>query len=72
MEVDEEVRRWTFTGDELVETPMASGRPTASYTLGFLCGAVEAVSGVKKVAAVETDCQSMGDELCRILVQAVR
>jgi len=38
---------------------------------GFLCGAVAHVLGGKRVAGVEMACQSMGDELCRFVVQVV-
>jgi PAS domain-containing protein len=71
IKADEERRRWTFTGDGLVERRTESGQPTCSYARGFLCGAVAHVLGGKRVAGVEMACQSMGDELCRFVVQVV-
>ena len=71
LEADEERRRSTFTGDGLVERRTESGQPTCSYARGFLCGAVAHVLGGKRVAGVEMACQSMGDELCRFVVQVV-
>lgn len=64
-------RRWTFAGEDLVETLAESPRPTGEYTRGFLCGAVARVTGAAHVAGVEIACQSMGDERCRFVVQAL-
>ena len=71
VDVDEERRRWTFTGEGLVEHSPGSQKPTSNYTRGFLCGAIDKVAGAARVAAVELACQSMGDEACRIVVQVL-
>jgi PAS domain-containing protein len=71
LEIDDERRRWTFSGDGPVERRTESGQPTCSYARCFLCGAVAHVLGGKRVAGVEMACQSMGDELCRFVVQVV-
>jgi len=70
-EADEGQRRWTFNGDGLVETRAGSGQPTCNYARGFLCGAVTHVLGGARVAGVELFCRSMGDALCRFMVQVV-
>jgi PAS domain S-box-containing protein len=70
-EADEERRRWTFSGDGLVEREVESSQPTCNYTRGFLCGAVARVVGGTRVAGVEVACQSMEDEACRFVVQVV-
>ena len=70
-ETSSDARRWIFSGDDLVESSVRSNQPTGSYTRGFLCGVVSAAIGSPKVAGVETACQSMGDELCRFVVQAL-
>lgn len=72
VEADEVRQRWTFTGDGLVERQEESDRPTGNYTRGFLCGAVAQVLGGARVAGVEVTCQSMGDDLCRFVVQVVK
>ncbi|MGA9351794.1 MAG: response regulator [Anaerolineae bacterium] len=71
IEADEERRRWTFTGDGLVETRTESGQPSCNYARGFLCSAVAHVLGGTRVAGVEMACQSMGDEVCKFVVQVV-
>ena len=71
-EADEELRRWSFTADELVESRAESGEPTGHYTRGFLCGAVSCILGGVRATSVELACQSMGDALCRFAIQAVR
>jgi PAS domain S-box-containing protein len=69
---DENLRRWTFSGDGLVETRAGSGQPTCHYTRGFLCGVMAHVLGGAQVAGVEVACQSMADLLCRFVYQAVQ
>jgi PAS domain-containing protein len=71
LKADEERRRWTFTGDGLVEIRTGSSQPSCNYARGFLCSAVAHALGGVRVAGVEMACQSMGDELCRFVVQVV-
>ena len=66
-----ELKRWTFQGSGLMESSVTTNKPTGNYTRGFLCGAVAKVSKAARVAAVETECQSMGDAFCRIVVQVL-
>ena len=70
--VEEDRRRWIFTGDGLMESYRDGTQPTGHYTRGFLCGAVSRVTGSPRVAGVETRCQSMGDDECRFAVRALR
>ena len=69
--VQENPRRWTFTGQKLMESDIESAKPTGNYTRGFLCGAVSRAVGAARVVAVETECQSMGDPCCRFMVQVL-
>lgn len=71
VETDENLRRWSFSGDGLVEIRAGSGQPTCNYTRGFLCGAMAHVLGGAQVAGVEVACQSMADPFCRFVFQAV-
>jgi PAS domain S-box-containing protein len=71
LEFDESRQRWTFWGDKLVESQTESWQPTGHYSRGFLCGAVSRVQGGVRVVGEEMACQSMGDELCRFVVQVV-
>jgi PAS domain S-box-containing protein len=71
VETDKSQRRWIFSGDGLVGLRPGSDRPTGNFALGFLCGALTRVLGGVRVAGVEVACQSMGDELCRFVVQVV-
>ena len=70
--MEEDGRRWVFIGDKLMEGVTHSVKPTGHYTRGFLCGAVSRVTGAPKVACVETNCQSMGDDCCRFIVQVLK
>lgn len=63
--------RWIFSGDGLMEIKAGSDQPTCNYTQGFLCGAVAHMLDGTRVAAAEVGCQSMGDALCRFVVQAM-
>ncbi len=65
---EETPTRWQFTGDNLVEVKKGSDCPTCNYARGYLCGAVTYQKSIK-VAAVEMACQSMGDHLCKFVVQ---
>ncbi|NEP14658.1 MAG: GAF domain-containing protein [Symploca sp. SIO1A3] len=67
---EETPTRWQFTGDKLVEVKKGSDCPTCNYARGYLCGAVAHQQSVK-VAAVEMACQSMGDHLCKFVVQVI-
>ena len=71
VEADEERHRWIFTGDELVEFRAQGKEPMGHYTKGFLCSAMSHILGGARVAGVELACQSMGDELCRFVIQSV-
>ncbi|MHA1199609.1 MAG: GAF domain-containing protein [Candidatus Heimdallarchaeaceae archaeon] len=61
--------RWIFSGDGLIELKERVDKPTSNYALGFLCGAVSSMLAGVDVAGVETECQSVGDEFCRFVVQ---
>ena len=69
VESDEEKGKWIFTGDKLVESFSETSSPNGFYTLGFLCGSLSMVYEGISFAGVELDCQAMGDELCRFIVQ---
>lgn len=69
VESDEKKGKWIFKGDKLVESFTSSSSPNGFYALGFLCGAVSMVYKGINVAGVELDCQAMGDEFCRFVVQ---
>ncbi len=70
-EIDEERQRWTFSGDELVGGKAGSIQPTCNYSRGFLCSAVAQTLDGVRVAGAEMECQSMGDALCKFVVQVV-
>ena len=70
-EGDEDRQRWTFTGERLVLRQAKSEQPTCHYCRGYLCGAVAGVTDAPRVVGVEVACQSMGDDLCRFVVQVV-
>ncbi len=61
--------KWSFTSKKLVETMMISDRPTCNYTRGFLCGAVSILKNISQVNSVEINCQSMGDEECKFILE---
>ncbi|ETW98315.1 MAG: hypothetical protein ETSY1_19275 [Candidatus Entotheonella factor] len=71
IETDEDPRRWTFAGHDLMEVNKEDGQPTCHYTRGFLHGAVRQVARDVRVADAEVACQSMGDPTCRFVVQVI-
>ena len=70
-EGDEDRQRWTFTGEGLMLRQSKSEQPTCHYCRGYLCGAVAGVTAAPRVVSAEVACQSMGDDLCRFVVQVV-
>lgn len=70
--VEEDRKRWIFAGDKLMECNANDSQPTGHYTRGFLCGSVSRVAKAARVAGVETNCQSMGDDECRFVVQVLK
>ena len=64
-----EIKRWIFTGDDLVEARGEGRLPADHFTLGYLCGMIEKLSGAKRALGVELECQSVGDPLCRFIIQ---
>jgi predicted hydrocarbon binding protein len=69
IEQDEDKERWIFTGQNLIEISQYSQKPTCNYTLGFLCGTVSTQVNSLEIVGVETECQSMGDEECKLIIQ---
>ena len=65
----EDLKRWIFTGMGLVEVRPGGRYPTDHFTLGYLCGAVKKISKAQKVLGEEFECRSMGDPVCRFIIQ---
>lgn len=59
--------RYVFAGENLLEARAGAKQPTCQLPLGYLEGAVEAITGVPALGA-ETRCQSMGAHLCMFVV----
>lgn len=72
VEADKTRKRWSFSGDKLVESEAVSNQPNDHYTLGYLCGAITHILKGPRVAGVEVACQSMGDEFCKFVIQVVK
>lgn len=60
--------RYMFRGRDLVEQDLTSPSPTCAVTLGYLEGAVAAVTG-EPTLGVEIACQSQGHPECLFIVQ---
>ncbi len=71
VETDNERGRWTFVGHDLMEVNKDDGQPTCHYIRGFLHGAVQQVACGVRLADAEVACQSMGDPMCRFVVQTI-
>lgn len=61
--------RFHFAGRDLLELTPGASRPTCYLTLGFLEGAVEALTG-ERALGTELECQSQDHTACRFVVAA--
>ena len=60
---------WIFNGNDLVEVKGDSISPTDKFTLGYLCGSIEKITGAERALGIEFECQSMGDRQCRFIIR---
>lgn len=61
--------RFEFAGMDLLERRAGSNLPTCVLTLGYLEGAVAAITG-KRALGNEMSCQSMGHDECRFILMS--
>ncbi|MFW9996458.1 MAG: GAF domain-containing protein [Candidatus Odinarchaeota archaeon] len=69
VENESKKNRWIFNGDQLIEKRAKTDQPMCNYTLGYLCGAITCICSKSRVTGVEIECQSMGDKLCKFIIQ---
>lgn len=60
--------RFVFEGDDLLERATNASQPTCHLALGFVEGAVGAISG-KAALGTELQCQSQGHKRCKLIVK---